>query len=199
MPRPRSKPTDPAIKAAAKEAARQQLTRLIIDVVSWSERGMGPTDGAESRREHALAFVANALLPGATARMQKIARNVALPIVRHEAVDRRSNRNARRNQVLEDAVESVCKMHNLDPTRKSGQAESGCSIVAEALEEFLAGLPKYVDEQLRRVHDSKYDELRKSELRKFVTELPQRIEKLFPEGAPSEQRLNNIWEERTRS
>src|SRR5262249_23811609 len=153
MPRPRSKPTDPNIKAAAVETARRYLTRLIIDVVSWSEQGMGPTDGAESRREHAIAFVTNALLPRATASMHKIARNVALPIITHEVADGRSSPNARRDQVLADTVELVCKTYNLHPTRRSGQAESGCSIVAEALPEFLAWLRKYPDELLCKFPD----------------------------------------------
>jgi hypothetical protein len=194
VPRPRSKPTDPNIKAAAVETARQCLTRLIIDVVSFSEQGIGPTDGTKSRREHAFAFVRTALLPGATARMKKIARDVALPIIAHEEADRRFSPNARRDQILVDTVQLVCTTHNLHPTRRSGQAESGCSIVAEALQEFLAELPKYADEQFRRLRDSKYHELRK-----FVIELPDLLGKLFPEGALSEQRLNNIWDGRLRS
>src|SRR5262245_12766815 len=108
---------------------------------------MGPTDGAESRREHAIAFVTNALLLSrATASMRKIARNVALPIIAHEVADGRSSPNARRDQILLDTVELVCKRYNLHPTRRSGQAESGCSIVAEALPKFLAWLRGYPDE-----------------------------------------------------
>jgi hypothetical protein len=177
------------------ETARQNLSRLIIDVVSFSEQGMGPTDGTRSRREHAIAFVRNALLPGATASMHKIARSVALPIITHEVADGRSSPNVRRDQILLDTVELVCKTYKLHPTRRSGQAESGCSIVARALPKFLAWLRKYPDEQLRKLPER--PEL--FELRKFVSEVPKLAEKLFPEGALSEQRINNIWDERTRS
>src|SRR5262245_18493264 len=155
---------------------------------------MGPTDGLKSRREHALAFVWNALLPDATESMREIARNVALPIIAHEVANGRHSPNARRNQILVDTVELVCKTHNLRPTRRSGQAESGCSIVARALPKFLAWLRKYPDEQLRKLPE--LPEL--FELRKY-SELPKLAEKLFPEGALSEERINNIWDERPRS
>jgi hypothetical protein len=196
VPRPRSKPTDPNIKAAAVETARQYLTRLTIDVVPWSDQGMGPTDGAESRREHAIAFVSNALLPRAGARLKRIARKVALPIVTQETADGRTSPNARRDQILIDAVQLVCDQYCLKPTRRSGQAESGCSIVAEALPGLLAGLRKYPDELLSRIPDRpKY-----RELRRFAdTELRKLSEKLFPEGPLSEERLNNIWDRRPRS
>jgi hypothetical protein len=154
MPRRRSKPTDPNIKAAAVETARSCLSRLTIDVVSWSELGMGPTDGAESRRKHAIAFLDNALDDDAPAHIKQIARKVALPIATQETADGRSGPNARRNQILIDTIQLICKEYHLKPTRRSGEGESGCSIVAEALPSFL--------------------------------------------GELSEERLNNIWDERTR-
>jgi len=180
------------------ETARQYLTQLIIDVVSWSEQDMGPADGAESRREHAIAFVRNALLPGATASIRKIARNVALPIS-HEVADGRSSPNARRDQILVDTVELVCKRHNLQPTRRSGRAESGCSIVATALPKFFTWLRMYSDEQLRKLAELREPPESLEEIRKFVTELRKLPKKLFPEGALSEQRIENIWIARTRS
>jgi hypothetical protein len=122
---------------------------------------MGPTDGPESRREHAFAFVKNALLPGATRHMKEIARDVALSIIEREVPNGRSSPNARRDQILVDTVELVCKTYNLHPTRRSGQAESGCSIVAEALPKFLVWLRKYPDELLGKLPDRpRYRELR---------------------------------------
>jgi len=192
MPRPRAKPTDPAIKAAALETARQCLARLTIDVTSWNEQGMGPTDGPENRRKHAAAFVRNALRPGAPASIRRIASNVALPIITQEAADGRTDPNARRDDILIYAVQRVCDQHDLKPTRRS-EAESGCSIVAEALSGFLKELRKYPDELLATFPDN--DEYR--ERRRWAdTELRKLPEKLFPEGALSEERLNNIWGER---
>jgi len=157
---------------------------------------MGPTDGPESRREHAFAFVKNALLPGATRHMKEIARDVALSIIEREVPDGRSSPNARRDQILVDTVELVCKTYNLHPTRRSGQAESGCSIVAAALRKFLVWLRKYPDELLGKLPDRR----RYRELRKFAdTTLRKLPERLFPEGALSEPRLNNIWDNRIRS
>lgn len=194
MPRPRSKPTDPDIKTAAVETARQHLTRLIIDVTSWTNQGIGPTHSAESRREHAELFLRNALLLDASDDIREIARRVALPILTQERGPGRPS-DARRDQILVDAVELVCKTYNLHPTRRSGQAESGCSIVAEALPKFLAWLRRYPDEQLRKL----LERPEFFELRKFVSEVPRLAEKLFPEGALSEQRINNVWDERPRS
>jgi hypothetical protein len=195
MPRPRSKPTSPRIKAAAKKTALRHLTRLTIDVSSWSEQGMGPTDGAESRRKHAIAFVANALDPDAPDHILLIARKIALPIAK-ETADRRTDPNARRDQILIDAVQLVCEQYTLKPTRGSGQAESGCSIVAEALPVFLRWLRKCPDKLLARLADSpEYCERRKW----ADTELRRLPGKLFPEGELSEERLNNIWDERPRS
>jgi hypothetical protein len=194
VPRPRSKPTPPNIKAAAVETARQYLTRLTIEAVSWSEQGMGPTDGAESRRKHATAFVGNALLPDSTASLRKIALNVALPVL-HEVADGRSSPNARRDYVLIDAVQLVCTQYGLKPTRTSGENECGCSIVAEALPGFLRWLRKYPDELLGRFADHpQYREHRTwadTELRKLPG-------KLFPEGALSEKSIANIWDARSR-
>src|SRR5262245_3089427 len=149
MPRPRAKPTDPAIKAAAVETALQYLVaRLTVDVTSWNEQGMGPTDGPENRRKHAEAFVRNALRPGAPASIRRIASNVALPIITQEAADGRTDPNARRDDILIYAVQRVCDQHGLRPTRTSGENECGCSILAKALPKFLAWLRKYPDELL---------------------------------------------------
>src|SRR5262245_57936329 len=139
MPRPRAKPTDPIVKAAAVETARQYLARLKIDVVSWSDQGMSPTDGAESRREHATAFVRNALVDDAPAHIRRIAREIALPIATQPA-DGRTDPNTRRDQILIDAVQLICQQYGLNPTRNSGENESGCSIVAEAFSSFLGKL-----------------------------------------------------------
>jgi len=161
---------------------------------------MGPTDGAESRREHANTFVKRVLLlPRATASMRKIARNVALPVITDEVADGRSSPNARRDQILVDTVELVCKRHNLQPTRRSGRAESGCSIVATALPKFFTWLRMYSDEQLRKLAELREPPESLEEIRKFVTELRKLPKKLFPEGALSEQRIENIWIARTRS
>jgi hypothetical protein len=195
VPRPRSKPTDPNVKAAAEETAWQHLMRLIIDATSWSMQGMGPTDGPKSRRHHAKLFIENALLPDAGDNSREIARTVALPIM-HEVVDGRSSPNARRDQILIDTAQLVCDRHALRPTRTSGESESGCSIVAEVLPKFLAWLHKYPDELLDKFPDlPKY-----RERRRFAdTELRRLPEKFFPEGALSEDRMNNIWDKRSRS
>src|SRR5204862_2854588 len=168
---------------------------LIFDVVSFNERGMGPTDGTESRREHAIAFLESALLPGATLSMNKIARNVALPVITQE-VDGRYSPNARRDQILRDTVQLVWDQHDLKPTRTSGANESGCSIVEEVLPKFLGWLRKYPDELLSRFPDQpKYRELR----RWADTKLRKLPEKLFPDGPLSEKSIANIWEARPRS
>jgi len=140
----------------------------MVDAVSWSMQGMGPTDGAESRREHANTFVKSVLLlPRATASMRKIARNVALPVITDEVADGRSSPNARRDQILVDTVELVCKRHNLQPTRRSGRAESGCSIVATALPKFFTWLRMYSDEQLRKLAELREPPESLEEIRKF--------------------------------
>jgi len=170
--------------------------RLIIDVTSWTNQGIGPTHSAESKRAHAVTFLKNALLPDADDNLHEIALNVAFPIVTQERGVRGRPSDARRDQILVDTVELVCKTHDLHPTRRSGQAESGCSIVADALPEFLAWLRKYPDELLGNLPDCpKYRERR----RWADTELRKLPGKLFPEGALSVERLNNIWDERTRS
>jgi hypothetical protein len=176
--------------------ALRHLTRLIIDVVSFSEQGMGPTDGTKSRREHAIAFVRSALLPGATASIRRIARNIALPIITHEDADGRLSPNARRDQILIDTVQLVCDQYSLRPTRTSGENECGCSIVAEALPKFLAWLRKYPDQLLGKWPvEPKY-----RERRRFAdTELRELPERLFPDGALSEKSIANIWDARPRS
>jgi hypothetical protein len=180
------------------ETARQHLTRLIIDVTSWTNQVIGPTPSVESRRQHAEAFVNNALLPDASDDMREIARRVALPILTKERGPGRPS-DARRDQILRDTVELVCKTHNLQPTRRSGQAESGCSIVATALPKFFTWLCMYSDEQLRKLAERPEPPESLEEIRKFFTELPELPTKLFPEGTLSEQRINNIWDERPRS
>ena len=153
---------------------------------------MGPTDGVESRRKHAIAYVRNALLPGATASIRKLARDVAFPITQ-ETVDRRSSPNARRDQILIDTVQLVCDQYGLKPTRTSGENECGCSIVAEGLRKFLGWLRKYPDQLLGKFPDRP----RYCEHRKFAdTELRKLPEKLFPEGALSEKSIANIWDAR---
>jgi hypothetical protein len=195
MPRPRSKPTDAKVTEAAVKIARQHLMRLVADVTSWTNQGIGPTRSIESRREHAKAFLNNALLPDASDDMREIARNVALPILTQERSGSGRPSDARRDQILRDTVELVCETYSLDPTRRSGQAESGCSIVAMALAEFLAWLRKYPDELLGKFPDlPKYRERR----RYADTELRKLPEKLFPEGVLSEERMNNIWGKRPR-
>ena len=93
-------------------------------------------------------------------------------------------------------MQLVCDQYCLKPTRRSGQAESGCSIVTEALPGLLARLRTYPDDLLSGIPDRpKY-----RELRRFAdTELRKLPEKLFPEGPLSEERLNNIWDRRPRS
>jgi hypothetical protein len=174
------------------ETARQHAMRLVIDAVSWSMQGMGPTDGPKNRRNHAELFTNNALLPDADNTLREIARKVAVPIMR-EVADGRSSPNARRDQILIDTVQLVCDRYNLNPTRTSGENESGCSIVTEALPKFLASLRKYCAEQLCKLSPERPDLF---ELRKFVSELPQRAEKLL--GALTEDRMNNIWDKRPR-
>jgi hypothetical protein len=169
MPTPRSKPTDPEITKAAIAMAWQHLYRLCIDVASWSDQGVVAHPG--SRRKHAVEFIRGALDPDVTSdSMRKIAHDVAHPIIAQDGSPGRPG-DARRNQIIVDAIEAVCKAHDLHPTRRTGEAESGCSIVAMAIEQFIAGC-----------HNPQLDEL---------------SHKIFPEGPLSEDRLETIWRKRT--
>src|SRR5262245_37303384 len=145
MPTPPSKPTDPKVVAAAEKTASQYLTRLMIDATPWTDQGVGPTHSVKSRREHAAAFIRCALEPDADDKVKKIAQTVALPILMQEKASRGRPSDARRIDILVAAVESVCKTHNLHPTRSAAGAESGCSIVAMALTKFLEWLPTYCE------------------------------------------------------
>jgi hypothetical protein len=173
------------------KTARQHLMRLVVDAASWTlTDGIGPTHSVESRRDHAELFIRNALLPDAGDDLREIARRVALPILQERGGPGRPS-DARRDQILVETVALVCKTHNLHPTRRSGQAESGCSVTAMAVPKFLDWLRAYLDEQLRKT--------KARDLRNFLAELPKLAEKLFPEGVLSEQTINNIWDKRPRS
>jgi hypothetical protein len=169
MPTPRSKPTDPEIAKAAIATAWQHLYRLCIDVASWSDQGVVAHPG--SRREHAVEFIRGALDPDFTSdSMRKIAHDVAHPIIAQDGSPGRPG-DARRDQIIVDAIEAVCKAHDLHPTRRTGEAESGCSIVAMAIKQFIA-----------RCHSPQLREL---------------SHKIFPKGPLSEGGLETIWHKRT--
>jgi hypothetical protein len=171
MPTPRSKPTDPEITKAAIATAWQHLYRLCIDVASWSDQCVVAHPG--SRREHAVEFIRGALDPDVTSdSMRKIAHDVALPIIAQDGSPGRPG-DARRNQIIVDAIEAVCKAHGLHPTRTVGEAECGCSIVAKAIKKFIAGCHS---PHLRELSD-----------------------KLFPEGPLNEDGVKAIWKNRTKA
>ena len=149
--------------------AWQHLYRLCVDVASWSDQEV--VAHPKSKREHAIEFIRSALDPVATDDMRKIARDVAHPILRHSGPGRPSD--ARRDQIIVDAITAIHAAHGLHPTRHTGQAESGCSIVVIAIKQFIAGCRK--SPRLRELS-----------------------RKLFPKGALSENRIANIWDQRTR-
>jgi len=81
--------------------------------------------------------------------------------------------NARRDQIIVDAIAAVRDAHGLHPTRMVGEAECGCSIVATAIEQFIAGC-----------HSPQLRELSR---------------KLFPEGPLDEDGVKAIWKNRTKA
>jgi hypothetical protein len=192
VPRPPSKPTDPELIKAAVGTARQHLHRLLFDTASWSEQGIGPTSSFESRRQHAEELIRIALQPHDgdpldkidDDRLKKIAEQVALPILAQKKRPGTPSRDYR-DQILVDAIAAVCQAHDLRPTRASGQAESGCSIVAAAIPEFITWVSTYSEQQLQGAVSPTR--------RSFFAGLPKRIAGLFPEGGLSEHRLNNLW------
>jgi hypothetical protein len=204
MPTPPSKPTDPKVVAAAEKTAWRPLTRLMIDATSWTDQGVGPTHSAKSRREHAEAFIRNALEPNADDWVRKIAQTVALPIVMQEKASR-SKRGARRNDILVAAVELVCTTHKLKPTRSAAGAEAGCSIVSRTLAKFLDWLPTYCEEKIRDLHAWAKDhpdpqtELQVRLLCEHLAALPARVNKLFSKGPLSEEGIKTLWEQRARN
>jgi len=126
-----------------------------------------------SRRKHAVEFIGAALDPDLTTEsMRRTAHNIAHPIIAREKDSRGRPSDARRDQIIVDAIEAVCKVHDLRPTRM-GQGECGCSIVATAIEEFIAGC-----------HSPQLRELSR---------------KLFPKGPLSEDSIKTIWKNRTKA
>ena len=106
-----------------------------------------------------------------TESMRRTAHNIAHPIITREKDSRGRPSDARRDQIIVDAIEAVCKAHDLRPTGM-GEAKCGCSIVATAIKKFIAGC-----------HSPQLRELSR---------------KLFPEGPLSEGTVKAIWKNRTK-
>jgi hypothetical protein len=118
------------------QTARWRLRSLLLDVSSWSRQGIGSTHSPRSAQEHAAVIIDHALQDRSD-ELCEIARTVALPILRQRRTRPGRVNDARRNEILVDAVKLVCERHNLRPKRQSGRAESGCSIVARAFVELF--------------------------------------------------------------
>jgi hypothetical protein len=130
----------------AVEEARQLVSRLIADVVSWND-AMSP----ETEHIAAVALLESILCdPAANRLLDKltpVVRKKALPAIRRARppIRRRRGKPAQsiRNAWITEMVATICR-RGFDATRNDAtEKECACSIIATAFQEFRRELQKF--------------------------------------------------------